>query len=296
MKVIDARIDSARLRELQSPSDPDDPPVLASAADFVGDHRPPACVIDGIVRRRHLYTLTACTGGGKTAVALTVGVHVATGRPIGGRRVDPGNVIYLAAENADDVRTRLIYTCDRLGVDPKRLRMHFVERPFDIDRWFDEVNRKVHRLGGAALVVTDTGPAFLAAFGVDDENANMPMLRFARAMRRITELPGSPAHLVLWHPTKSLQAKGQLLPRGGGALLAEVDGNLCIELDHDTKVAIVHWAGKLRGPDFEPLRFRLEAGTCSRLFDAAGHPVHSVCAIPVDGTAAGNPDRPKSGA
>ena len=44
--------------------------------------------------------------------------------------------------------------------------------------------------------------------------------------RTLTTLPGGPCVLVLCHPIKHVSEPEQLLPRGGGAFLAEVDGNL----------------------------------------------------------------------
>jgi len=45
-------------------------------------------------------------------------------------------------------------------------------------------------------------------------------------MRSLTELQGGPTVLVLCHPTKNATADN-LIPRGGGSFIAEIDGNLC---------------------------------------------------------------------
>src|SRR3990167_3835769 len=102
-----------------------------------------------------------------------------------------------------------------------------------------------------ALVVVDTSAA---TFEGDDENSNVHAIEHAKRMRSLTLLRGGPTVLVLTHPTKRATAD-DLIPRGGGAFLAEIDGNLCARKS-DSAVE-VHWAGKFRGMDFAPMMFQL---------------------------------------
>ena len=78
--------------------------LVKSSAEFVRGFVPPDYAIDGLVQRRFLYSLTAPTGHGKTAIALLFAASKALGRSVGNRDVDPGRVLYLAGENPDDVR------------------------------------------------------------------------------------------------------------------------------------------------------------------------------------------------
>lgn len=213
-------------------------------------------------------------------MALTISLHVAAGRPIGRVEVERGSVLYLAAENPDDVRARLIFAAERLGIDLAAVPLHFVVGAFGFDDGRRHLDKEAARIGPLALVVVDTGPAFLSAQGGEDENANVAMHNFARALRSLTELPGKPAVLV--HPTKSAQGTDQLVPRGGGAFLAELDGNLALLPGADGELVELVAAGKFRGPAFAPIHFRLEVGTCARLVDARGRPIPSVLARPVD--------------
>ena len=64
-----------------------------------------------------------------------------------------------------------------------------------------------------------------------------------------------------------------LLPRSGGAFLAEVDGILvCIGQPGGGPVDL-HWHGTYRGPDFAPLHFRITAGTTEKLKDSKGRSI-----------------------
>lgn len=284
--------DRRGFRELTVPYDPEtEPPPILSAAEFVHGYKPPAYVVDGIMQRSRLYTTTAITGSGKTAIALTISLHVAAGCPLGKTEVEQAPVLYFAAENPDDVRMRVILSAEVLGFDLERLPLYFVDTPFDVTRWAEYVTERAKGIGGIGLVVVDTGPAFLASLGVEEENSNTQMLAFARSLRDLTKLPGRPAVIVLTHPIKGAASKEQLVPRGGGALLAEVDGNYCIELDDDRRCATLHWTGKFRGPSFEPIPFVLETATCDRLRDARGRKLWSVVAKVGDDNVAENVER-----
>src|SRR5262249_35177951 len=79
---------------------------------------------------------------------------------------------------------------------------------------------------------------------------------------------------VCCHPTKNAES---LVPRGGGAFLNEVDGNLTCKRD-DLAVEL-HWSGKFRGPDFAPLAFQLKVVTHERLKDTDGNLIQTVVAL-----------------
>lgn len=235
--------------------------------EFTRDYKPPAYLIDGIILRHRLYSLTGKTGHGKTAIGLTVACEVAQR----GERA-----VYLAAENPDDIKMRAVLMKDRSGL-PENLPLHFVGGGFELSTEIDALEVKVGAIGGASLVVVDTGAAFLAHSGTEDENSNLALLRFALTLRELTELPGHPAVVVLMHPTKGA-IQETLLPRGGGAFLNEVDGNLCVWAEGDRSVAELSWCGKFRGPSFDPVRFALEVGECDALVDAEGQKIPSVWA------------------
>lgn len=83
--------------------------------------------------------------------------------------------------------------------------------------------------------------------------------------------------LVLCHPIKHVTEPSQLLPRGGGAFLAELDGNLTVWKRDDVLVELHH--NKIRGPGFEPITFRLEKITTPALIDKKGRQVPTVRAV-----------------
>jgi hypothetical protein len=133
----------------------------------------------------------------------------------------------------------------------------------------------MERLGGVDLIIVDTSAAY---FNGKDELSNTEMGAHARMLRTLTTLPGGPCVLVLCHPVKHVTDPSQLLPRGGGAFLAEVDGNLTL-WKHDGNLLDLHHSDKLRGPGFEPISLRLDTVNTARLKDKKGRLIPTVRAV-----------------
>jgi hypothetical protein len=66
----------------------------------------------------------------------------------------------------------------------------------------------------------------------------------------------------------------QLIPRGGGAFLNEMDGNLTLfKIDDET--AELSYT-KMRGPGFQPIRFIIETVKTMKVVDAENRPMPTV--------------------
>jgi len=249
-------------------------PVLLSSAAFVAGFVPPDYLLDGVLQRRFLYSFTGMTGHGKTAVILLLAACVDTGSVFAGHRCAQGSVLILAGENPDDVRMRWIGLAEERGFDPNKSNVHFVAGVYPIAL----IREIVAREAAAAktefsLVIVDTSAAY---FPGEEENSNVQLGNHARNMREcLIGLPGGPTVVVTTHPVKNA-AEDNLLPRGGGAFIAEVDGNLTCWLAGD--IATVHWAGKYRGPDFGEMVFELQETFAPALQDSEGRPMPTVTA------------------
>ena len=192
--------------------------------------------------------MTGRTGSGKTAIALNIAASVALGKSIAGHDVDRGLVLYFAGENPTDVQMRWIAMAQQMGFDVNEVDVHFTCGVFDIREMFNKIAAEVRLIGDVSLVVIDTTAAF---FRGEDENNNVQMGEYARLQRSLVDLPGGPTVLALCHPTKGASEEN-LLPRGGGAYLNEVDGNLIVK--NGGSIVELHWQGKFRGPDFTRYR------------------------------------------
>ncbi|PWJ87810.1 AAA domain-containing protein [Mesorhizobium loti] len=248
-------------------------PGIVSSGDLVRGFVPPDYHVEGIAQAGFLYSTTAMTGTGKTAVLLLLAAHTALGAPINDREVRKGRVVYFAGENPDDVTMRWIAMAHHMGFDADAMDVHFIKGTFSIPKMFTRITAEVTKLGGAELVVVDTSAAY---FQGQEENSNTELGRHARDLRTLTTLPGSPCVLVACHPVKAADATN-LLPRGGGAFIAEIDGNLVLTKG-DSGTIRLHWHGKHRGPDFDPVHFELQTVTAPALIDSKGRDVPTVMA------------------
>lgn len=256
------------------------PPVeLIPASQFVSGFRPPDYLVKGVLQKGYLYALTAPPGAGKTALALSLAMTVGSVRapPVwAGKRTKRGNVLYMGAENADDIRLRLMGwyhqnpSTGRGYIAPDTVTFQTVRR--DIRGMLESLIIAAGQSGGFHLVIVDTSPAYF--FG-EEENSNTAILAHAESLRLLTTLPGNPTVLALCHPTKSAAGPLDLLPRGGGAFLGEIDGNLTLWREVGELTATLHY-NKIRGPGFEPVPFKLDAFTVPGLVDTDGDPIPTV--------------------
>jgi predicted transcriptional regulator len=246
-------------------------PKVVSSGQFVRGHKPPDYLVRGIYQRRYCYANTGATGAGKTNITLLLGAHVGLGLPLAGREIEQGRVLFLAGENPDDIKSRWIALADKLGFDVETIPVDFVEGVFDIAAKRDEMLADP-KTPDYALCIVDT---FAAFFQGDDENTNVEAGAHARLMRSLVNLLGGPCVLVNCHPVKNATAEN-LLPRGGGASLAEFDGNTTCAKNGTT--TIFHWQGKIRGPEFEPFTFVNQTVRLPILTDSKGREVPTTVA------------------
>ncbi len=254
------------------------PVAFKSLRAFVSEYVPLSYVIEPIIRDGSLYTLTARTGAGKTALLVVMALAVATGRrDLLSLDVVKGRVAFLTAENPDDLRMRFMIACYLLNIDDEVLdRIEILDRrekPEDICAAL----AKLADQEPFSQVILDT----LAAF-YDGVNVNDPIEggEFLRRLRPITRIKGRPAVVVAAHPVKNASADN-LLPYGSGAILNEVDGNLTLWKSPETGFVSFYWQGKLRGLEFEPLLFRFEITGSPDVLDVKERQVQLPTLLPI---------------
>lgn len=248
---------------------------ILSGAEFMATFVPPDYIIDGLVQRTRLYACTSKTGHGKTAVWLYLGCMVMTGRHVGNLETTQGDVIFLAGENPDDLCGRMHAACKEYGIPaskaPYVLPANFPMTP----EAAAALKHDIDEMGlNPVLIIADTAAAY---FPGDDDNNNVQMGEYGRTLRILTRCIGNPAVVALAHPVKNPD-RDNLLPRGGGAFLNELDGNLTLWSDAQGESTTLHWQGKLRGSDFDPLPFVLRSTRVPGLVDAKNRPLVSVVA------------------
>src|SRR4029079_1039737 len=174
--------------------------ILLSAEQFVAGFSPPAYLVDGVLQRGYLYSLTARTGHGKTAVGMYVAQSIARGLPMHGREVKAGTVLLLAGENPDDIRARFLVLADAYGFKAEDLKMRFVAGVIDIGARMPEIRAEAEQIDDLVLVIVDTGSPY---FPGDESTSNSQQRAYARLLRQLPSRPGNPAVLVNCHPVKN---------------------------------------------------------------------------------------------
>ena len=201
-----AKYDERHPNKAQAP-----PLQIQSSAEFVGDFIPPDYLIDGLIQRRFIYSMTGPTGEG-TSVALLLALLVDRGWPLDGRGIDKGKVLFFAGENPDDVRIRWSKLLEDTKVDAREVNVFFVPGSFAIsDKALrDQIMQAGETNGPFALIIVDTSAAF---FEGDDENVNTQMMAHAKRLRGLINLiAGEPTVIVTSHPVKNF-SRENMIPR-----------------------------------------------------------------------------------
>jgi hypothetical protein len=261
---------------------PDAGALIISNRNFVNNFVPPDYLIEGLLQRRFLYSCTALTHAGKTNVALRLAAHIIAGLSLGDREIEPGKVLFFAGENPDDVTMRWIKLCEEMKLTQETTdKMFWVSGVYSIKKMRRVIDAQTKKCGPFALIIIDTAAAYFGGAGGSEENDNTEYGNFARMLRTLVNIYGGPTILVNCHPIKNA-TQDNLIPRGGGAFLNEVDGNLVLKtITESPKVVDMHWQGKFRGPEFAPIPFAIIPGFSDQIKDSKGRPISTVYAKPL---------------
>jgi hypothetical protein len=177
-------------------------------------------MVKGWLDRNCLSMLYGPSNAGKTFVALDIAMHIASGKPWSGLRVNGGPVLYIAAEGGAGIRNRLAAI--------KRERPDMASAPFTLL----PVGVDLHGQGDALAIceiMPDVGPALVVvdtlarSMGAGDENTAKDAAMFVRNCDLIREATG--AHVMVIHHTGKDEERGA---RGSSALRAAVDNEIQI--------------------------------------------------------------------
>jgi hypothetical protein len=253
---------------------------VKNAAEFVRAVKSPHFLVENVLQHGYVYSCTAKWGHGKTAVWLTLAVHIAMGAAFAGLRVERCRTLFCAGENPDDVRMRCLAICDHYGFDMEEVAkwLFFTERAFFIT---DTAERDRHvaaikEAGDFGVAMIDTLPAHSST---DDENANTQQIVVAKAVRKFGLAIGNPAVVAMMHPTQSA-TKATLRSRGGGAFAGEIDGELLMW--NENGVVDLWHSTKFRGPGFKTRSFALKKVGVPGFDDNFGNTASSVVAVESD--------------
>lgn len=164
------------------------------------------------------------SNAGKTFVVLDLAMHIAAGEPWRGCKVNPGPVLYIAAEGGSGVLNRL--AAFKLEY-PAMAAAPFYLLPIGVDlHGPGDAKIIAHLLGDLkpVLIVVDT---LARSIGDGDENTAKDAAMFVRNCDLIREATGG--HVLIIHHTGKEEDRGA---RGSSALRAAVDTEILVGADH----------------------------------------------------------------
>ena len=237
---------------------------IDSTEAFLADMEPLEYLIDGVLPKGVTYSLTGHAGHGKTTLALQFALSVATGEQFGTRDTSKGSVLILAGENPHNVKWQYAAAIAARGLKPSDVtNIHFIQGRFSIDEMAEAFRSKVAQMPDLKLVIVDSLQAF---FEGDNDNDNSQMVNMAHKLRGLCDIPSRPTLLVIAHPAGKVPSKDNLVPRGGGAFLAEIDGNLTV-WSQDASQQTLHHSQKFRGASFDPMEWVMQIREFPHLTD-----------------------------
>ena len=240
--------------------------------DAIPDLEP---MIDGVLDKGTVTMLAAQPGAGKSFLALDWACRYATGIPWQGRAVNrmmeyptgnqgPGKVLYIAAEGARGIKTRLAAWEHAWDAHVPEHQLRMLDHPVNLGN-VNEVAALVSVMeeqGPFGFVIIDT--LARCAMGLEENNAN-EMGRVIQAAYKIRNAMGNDGTVLLIH---HLGKSGVV--RGSSALLGGVD--LMLKLSNEQGHLVLEDEKRKDGKPLEPMNLRLSESGQSMIIenDTAG--------------------------
>jgi hypothetical protein len=184
-------------------------------------------LVDGLIPLEGTAMIYGPSGGGKSAVAVALAAHVASGSQFFGREVEQGAVVYVALEGRGGIRKRFL-AWQRQRRRPAGLPVILSTFPLDllsrtsVSAFTDHLRCWSAKLSIAVrLVVVDT---LAAATGAGDENDSSTAKATASALRRIAD-DARVLVLAIHHAGKD-RTRGA---RGHSSIAANMDSRFVVD-------------------------------------------------------------------
>lgn len=186
--------------------------------DLDDDFTPPDEVVQGLFVGSEVSVLYGASNSGKTFLACEIARSVAMGLDFMGRRVDQGDVLYLATESPHSIKTRIqainkYHATRTTGIHIAQAQVNLYTNP----EWQAEIIEAA-KSNGCRMIVCDTLARITAGA---NENSGQDMGPIIEALDAIAKQTGA-AVIVVHHSGKD-QTKGA---RGWSGLYGAVDAEI----------------------------------------------------------------------
>jgi hypothetical protein len=176
-------------------------------------------LVPNLLFKKGITTLVAPSGEGKTTLAMSIALLVASGGTCGGKKIDPRGVIWIAGEGEDDLppMVQAVAKHHRLDWEKLEIGISFEAVDFSSEKETDEL---IDKLQGQPpmLIIAD---ALADIIGVLDEDKAQHITQVYKNLREVEKKTGS-AILVLHHQgwtngrergSTATRAKSDIMPR-----------------------------------------------------------------------------------
>lgn len=225
-------------------------PLVCGYAGFDTQH---SYLVKGLLPTNSACSIYGPSGSYKSFVAVSIGCHVATGKPWDGRKIEKGAVLYIVGEGGVGVPRRMRAWTDEYngGLDvPNFYRIDmpvFMANPLQVAE-LELAARQVKEETGlpVRLIVVDT---VARCFGAGDENRAADMGAFIAGCDQIKVKTG--AAVLMVHHTGKNEENGA---RGSSALKAALDVELLVKREGGDCQAVTVTCKKMKDAEAPAMR------------------------------------------
>jgi putative DNA primase/helicase len=211
--------------------------LVEQAIDYDPSQEPPH-LVEGLIGDDQVLAMIGKPGAGKTTIAATLAVAIASGQKFFGREVRQGAVIYVGAEAPVGVRKRLTAAALEVGIPLVHLPIALIRQPVNlldveaVDRLIDGVCRYCEKVEQPArLIIFDTWARTKVGAEENDADATAMVLEAVDRIRAALRCNV----LVLHHPSKADPRQS----RGSTAFVGAIDGEIVAERQEGTNVGLI---------------------------------------------------------
>lgn len=232
-------------------------------------------LVKGWLDRGGVSVLYGPSNTGKSFLALDIAHHVAKGEGWGGRRVNRGNVLYVAAEGGATFDNR-VAALEEPRFWVLRAGLSLVGPLADAEALAEMIGRLTETHGAYDLIVLDT---LARVMGAADENAAPDIAALVASLDALRAATG--AHVMLVHHSGKDLSRGA---RGHSSLRAAIDTEIVLARDEEAGEVTATVEKQRDGPTGARFAFRLRQVELGE--DQDGDPVTTCRVAPLSGPAA----------
>lgn len=247
----------------QSASPPPAPPVLFNAEDIYGSLKPQDFIVEGMLDAGSVVIASGDSNSGKTTILQLLSLQIALGQPFANKQTKQGVVLWVAGEDIENAKYRIVAMCEEYGIDPRLLGDSLLLLPqpiaiLDADSmlgFHDSVRKRIGSSTSLTAVFIDSKSV---NWGGADENSNDENAQLIAATRKFIVAPfGNPAAVFTHHLTKHREKEARS-SRGAGSLINNADHEWRFEMNQEARVSNMMPGSKVRMERWAEQRFLIK--------------------------------------